>query len=54
MDKIIVLAAGKIVEEGKYQELLAGAGPFSRMAKQQGLAPLRPAVPAPRHVAAGI
>ncbi|HJT80464.1 MAG TPA: ABC transporter ATP-binding protein [Chthoniobacterales bacterium] len=37
MDRIVVLAAGRIVEEGTYRQLLAGDGPFSRMARQQGL-----------------
>jgi subfamily B ATP-binding cassette protein MsbA len=37
MDRIIVLSAGRIVEEGTYQRLLAGDGPFAHMAAQQGL-----------------
>ena len=38
MDRIIVLAAGRVVEEGTFQELLAVDGAFARMARQQGLA----------------
>ena len=37
MDRIVVLAAGQIVEEGSYRQLLSGDGPFARMARQQGL-----------------
>jgi subfamily B ATP-binding cassette protein MsbA len=45
MDKIVVLAAGRIVEEGPFQQLLASGGLFARMGRQQGLiaAPLEPA-----------
>lgn len=42
MDRIVVLAAGQIVEQGTYRELLSGDGPFSRMARQQGLNPIPP------------
>ena len=37
MDRIVVLAAGRIVEEGPFQQLLAAGGPFARMARQQGI-----------------
>jgi len=37
MDEIVVLEAGKIVERGKFTELLARGGLFSRMAAQQGI-----------------
>lgn len=37
MDRIVVLSAGRIIEEGTFQKLLAGDGPFARMARQQGL-----------------
>ncbi len=37
MDKIIVLAAGRVIEEGTFQELLVADGHFSRMARQQGI-----------------
>ncbi|MGZ4966685.1 MAG: ABC transporter ATP-binding protein [Chthoniobacterales bacterium] len=37
MDKIVVLAAGRVIEEGTFQELLASDGPFAAMARQQGL-----------------
>jgi subfamily B ATP-binding cassette protein MsbA len=37
MDRIIVLSAGRIAEEGTYQRLLAGDGLFAHMAAQQGL-----------------
>ncbi|HEX8280173.1 MAG TPA: ABC transporter ATP-binding protein, partial [Chthoniobacterales bacterium] len=37
MDRIVVLAAGRVVEEGTFQQLLAASGPFARMARQQGL-----------------
>lgn len=37
MDRIVVLSAGRIIEEGTYRELLAADGPFARMACQQGL-----------------
>jgi ATP-binding cassette, subfamily B, bacterial MsbA len=38
MDRIVVLAAGRIIEEGTYWKLLSGDGQFARMARQQGLA----------------
>lgn len=38
MDEIVVLEAGRIVEQGPYQKLVSGNGPFSRMALQQGIA----------------
>ena len=37
MDKIVVLAAGRVVEEGTFAELLARDGAFAAMARQQGL-----------------
>jgi len=37
MDEIVVLEAGKIVERGKFTELVARGGLFSRMAAQQGI-----------------
>jgi ABC-type multidrug transport system fused ATPase/permease subunit len=37
MDRIVVLCAGRIIEEGTYRKLLFGDGPFARMARQQGL-----------------
>jgi len=37
MDEIVVLEAGKIVERGKFTELLARGGLFTRMAAQQGI-----------------
>jgi ATP-binding cassette, subfamily B, bacterial MsbA len=42
MDKIIVLAAGRVIEEGTFEELLSSNGQFARMARQQGLAVARP------------
>ena len=39
MDKIIVLRAGKIVEEGTFSELLRGDGVFGSMAQRQTFAP---------------
>ncbi len=42
MDKIIVLAAGRVIEEGTFEELLDSNGQFARMARQQGLAVARP------------
>ena len=42
MDKIIVLSAGRVIEDGTFEELLAGNGQFARMARQQGLAVARP------------
>jgi subfamily B ATP-binding cassette protein MsbA len=37
MDWIVVLSAGRIIEEGTYRQLLSAEGPFARMARQQGL-----------------
>ena len=37
MDRIVVLSAGRIIEEGTYRKLLSGDGLFARMARQQGL-----------------
>ena len=37
MDSIVVLSAGKIVEEGSFSELLARGGLFASMAKRQGI-----------------
>jgi ABC-type multidrug transport system fused ATPase/permease subunit len=37
MDRIVVLSAGRIIEEGTYRKLLFSDGPFARMARQQGL-----------------
>jgi subfamily B ATP-binding cassette protein MsbA len=37
MDKIVVLSAGRVVEEGPFQQLLASGGIFARMGRQQGL-----------------
>ena len=37
MDRIIVLAAGRIVEEGSFPELLRAGGAFADMARRQGL-----------------
>lgn len=37
MDRIIVLSAGRIVEEGTYRSMLSSDGPFARMAARQGL-----------------
>ncbi|MEO5722176.1 MAG: ABC transporter ATP-binding protein [Chthoniobacterales bacterium] len=42
MDRIIVLAAGQVIEDGTFEELLAGNGQFARMARQQGLSVARP------------
>ena len=42
MDKIIVLSAGRVIEDGTFEELLSGNGQFARMARQQGLAVARP------------
>jgi subfamily B ATP-binding cassette protein MsbA len=39
MDKIIVLHAGRIVEEGTFSELLRGDGVFGSMAQRQTFAP---------------
>ena len=37
MDRIVVLSAGRIVEQGTYRQLLSGEGVFAHMARQQGL-----------------
>jgi subfamily B ATP-binding cassette protein MsbA len=37
MDRIVVLAAGRVVEEGTFSQLLAHDGAFAQMARQQGL-----------------
>lgn len=37
MDQIIVLAAGRIVEQGSFQELLRAGGVFADMALRQGI-----------------
>jgi subfamily B ATP-binding cassette protein MsbA len=37
MDEIVVLEGGRIVEQGSYQKLVNGNGPFARMAVQQGI-----------------
>lgn len=37
MDSIVVLSAGRIIEEGTYRNLLSTDGPFAQMARQQGL-----------------
>jgi subfamily B ATP-binding cassette protein MsbA len=37
MDRIVVLSAGRIIEEGTYRKLLSSDGLFARMARQQGL-----------------
>jgi ABC-type multidrug transport system fused ATPase/permease subunit len=37
MDQIIVLDAGRIVEQGSFSELLARDGPFAAMARKQGI-----------------
>jgi len=37
MNEIVVLEGGRIVEQGPYQKLVSGSGPFSRMAAQQGI-----------------
>ncbi len=39
MDRIIVLAAGRIVEQGSFQELLRAGGVFADMALRQGIQP---------------
>lgn len=46
MDHIIVLSAGRIVEQGRFDELLARGGIFASMARRQGLEtkPSNPAV----------
>ncbi|MCA1659311.1 MAG: ABC transporter ATP-binding protein/permease, partial [Verrucomicrobiaceae bacterium] len=42
MDRIAVLAAGRIVEQGTFRQLLTAGGPFARMARQQGLGSSQP------------
>src|SRR3954469_2398799 len=37
MDRIVVLSAGRIIEQGTYRQLLSSGGVFARMAGQQGL-----------------
>ena len=37
MDRIVVLSEGRIVEQGRYQELLRAGGPFAQMAQRQGI-----------------
>ena len=37
MDWIVVLFAGRIIEEGTYRQLLSADGPFAHMARQQGI-----------------
>ena len=37
IDRIVVLAAGRIVEQGSFQELLRAGGVFADMARQQGI-----------------
>jgi ATP-binding cassette, subfamily B, bacterial MsbA len=37
MDRIVVLASGRIVEEGTFDELLARQGTFAAMARRQGI-----------------
>ena len=39
MDWIIVLSAGRIIEQGTYPELFSSNGAFAQMARQQGLTP---------------
>ncbi len=39
MDRIIVLTAGRITEEGTFTELLKFGGAFSKMAAKQGIFP---------------
>jgi ABC-type multidrug transport system fused ATPase/permease subunit len=34
-DRIVVLDAGRIVEQGTYAELMAGDGPFRALARRQ-------------------
>jgi ATP-binding cassette subfamily C protein len=34
-DRIYVVDAGRVVESGSYQELLASGGPFARLAERQ-------------------
>jgi subfamily B ATP-binding cassette protein MsbA len=44
MDSIVVLSAGRIIEQGTYRELLLGDGAFARMARQQGLSVASPEI----------
>ena len=37
MDWIVVLSGGRIVEQGRFQELLKAGGPFAQMAQRQGI-----------------
>ena len=37
MDRILVLVEGRIVEQGRFHELLARDGLFASMARRQGL-----------------
>ena len=37
MDRILVLVEGRIVEQGRFDELLARGGLFASMARRQGL-----------------
>jgi ATP-binding cassette subfamily B protein len=47
-DRIVVLEAGRIVEEGSFAELVARPGPFARLMRRQMAAdPLPPSAPAP-------
>ncbi len=39
MDRIVVLAGGRIIEEGSFDALLRNAGPFAAMAARQGMLP---------------
>jgi len=39
MDRVIVLAAGRIVESGGFEELLQRGGAFADMAARQGIFP---------------
>jgi len=41
MDKIIVLAKGRLVEQGTFAELVRAGGPFAMMAAKQGIFPGR-------------
>ncbi len=43
MDRVIVLAEGRIVEQGGYQELLKADGAFAAMARRQGILGAGPA-----------
>jgi ABC-type multidrug transport system fused ATPase/permease subunit len=38
-DTIIVLAQGRIIEQGGFAELLRNNGPFAAMARRQGIGP---------------